>query len=369
MNKQNAKERVSSLALMFTVGCFLQCSVLLMGNISAIAKQDSWIVIAAAIILYLPIFWLYIKLAELFPGKSLIEINEKVFGRFLGGAVSILYIVHFLFLSTFNTRILDNFISGSLMPETPAAAILFLFLAVCAYAVRRGLETMTRYSAVFTVIVLFVMIMNMVLMGKDMKLENFMPVLSLRPIKYVQAVHSQISLSFSQLVVFFMLFPDLKKPKELKKSFFWGFLIGAGTILIVEARNIAVLGSFISLVTAPAFEAFRLINIANVFTRMELFYAFVLIMLLFFKVSILYFAFLRAVQQFLKIKSYKFLVFPAGAIILCLTLISFDSSIDTNSWEGTAGPFLSLFLEIILPALTLAIALLRGFRKEKEATV
>ncbi len=369
MNKENAKERISSMALMFAVGCFLQCSVLMMGNMSAIAKQDSWLVILAAILLFLPLFWIYIKLSDLFPGKSLIEINEKVFGKVLGGVVSVLYIIHFLFLSTFNTRILDNFISGALMPETPAAAILFLFLAVCAYAIRKGLETMTRYSAVFVVIVLLVMVANLILMGKDMKLENFMPVFSLRPIKYVQGIHSQITLSFSQLVVFFMVFPDLKKPKELKKSFFFGFLIGSLTILIVEARNIAVLGSFISLVTAPAFEAFRLINIANVFTRMELFYAFVLIMLLFFKVSILYFAFLRAVQQLLKIKSYKSLVLPAGAIILCLTLVSFDSSIDTNSWEGTAGPFYSLFLEVVLPMLTLVVALLRGFKKEKEAAV
>ena len=366
---KNTKEQISSFVFMFSIGCFIQSSAILMGFVSSITKQDSWIVTIIGFILTLPIIWLYISLSAKFPGKSLIEINDIVFGKIAGKIFSVLYIFFFFSLSFLNSNIAEGFVISSLMPETPKIIISVFFVFLCCYAVRKGVETMTRCSTLFIFIVCVVMITNAVVLINLLKLSNFQPLFDLPLIKYIQGTQIQIFLPFSEMIVFFMLFPDLKRPKDIKKPMFLGLIIGALTFFIIITRDIAILGPMIAYMSYPAYDTVRLIDFGDVLTRMEFFYVALLIMLLFFKVSILIYAVVKGLEQIFKLSSYKILVPVIGVLVIFFSLTVFDSESEATYWGSNVAAVYSTFFELVLPLTTLIVASLRGFKKPVGANI
>lgn len=365
---KNQKEQISSSMLLFSIACYIQSTALFIGFISSVTKQDTWIAIIIGLIIVLPIILIFTSLSGKFPGKSLIEINDIVYGKILGKIFSILYIFFFFTLAFLNTTISADFVTGTLIPETPKLAILILFISTCCYAVRKGPETMTRYSTLFSIIIILVVIINSLLLIKNMKFSNFEPSFSLPFMKYIQGAQTAAFLPFAETIVFFMLFPNLKNPTEIKKPLFGGLIIGAITILAVSLRDTAVLGPLVSYLINPAFEAVRLINLADILTRMEILYAIILLMLLFFKVSILIYAIVKGLEQIFNISSYKILVPIVGIIVVYFALIVFDSSMEHSFWGANIASIYSMLFNFILPLITLIVASIRGFRKNKKGT-
>jgi len=363
---KNSKEQISSYILTFTIACFIQCSTLLVGFVSDITSQDTWFCVIIAFIVSLPIIWIFTTLAEKFPGKNIIEINNIVLGNVFGKIFSLFYIFLFLQLTAVNTRIASTFVVGSIMPETPQLAIIIMFVFVCGYAARKGLETMTRYSVIFVIIVMIMLIFNSSLLIREMHFSNFLPFLTYPVKNYIQSTHIITILPFSDIFVFFMLFSNIKNPQKLKKSVFWGLIIGAITLLFITTRDIAVLGPMIDIFANPSFEAVRLINISNFLTRMEIFYAIIWLFLLFFKISILFYVTTKAIAQIFNLSSYKQLVPIVGVIISCYALFIFKSSMESSYDVANISPFFQTFIQIILPLITLIVASSRGFKKPKE---
>lgn len=358
----NSKEQISASGLMFSVGCFIQGSTLLVGFVTGVTMQDTWMCVLFGFIVALPIVFMLGVLGEKFPGKNLIDINEIVFGKVVGKIISSLYVFFFLSLTFLNTSVVTDFVNGAILTETPEIVILIMFVAVCGYAVYKGLETMTRYSVIILIIVVVTVLFNSALMVKDMKFENFQPMFTFPLIKYVQSTHEIVVLPFN-ILVFSMLFSSVKKPSQIKKSLFGGFFIGAIILMFFILRDTAIFGPLVNNVANPTFDAIRLINLANTLTRMEILYAIIMLLLLFFKISILFYATAKGLSQIFNLKTYKSIVLILGVIIIFLSYNSFDSSLQNTYFAVNIGPAYQTFFEVILPLLTLIVASIRGFRK------
>lgn len=361
------REQISTAQLMFSAGCFIQGSTLLTYGIHAFAKHEAWLGVIIGCLISLPILWTYTALAKKFPGKSLIEINDIVLGNILGKLFSVLYIFFFLTLAFLNTRDVGNFTGGYLLPVTPMPVVLILFIFVCSWAVRKGVKTMTRCGTLFVIISFAAILFNSLLLIKDMKFSNLLPLFT-QPLKnYFEAAHMVAMLPICEIMAFFMLFPDLQNANRSGKVLWGGFAIGAATLFIAVARDTAALGPLAQIVTSPTFSAIRLINVGSILTRMEIIYAVTLIMILFFKTSILFYAAVSGVGRLLKLNSYKFLVPTFGVIIVIFAIAVFDSVMEHSEWltSGTA-PIYATFFELVMPAITLVVAAVRGFWRKKE---
>ncbi|MCX7714330.1 MAG: endospore germination permease [Clostridia bacterium] len=361
------REQISSSLLLFSIGCFIQGSTPLTSFLSSTAKKDAWIVVITGFIVSLPIIWMYTALAAKFPGKSLIKINDIVFGKILGKVFSAFYVFFFFSLCFLNINQLNGFISSSLLPETPNLAICLLFVFMCGWAARSGAEGIMRCSFLFIFITYAISILNTLLLWKNMKLVNLKPSFTLPFIKYVQGTLTASALPFCEIIAFLMFMPSLKDLQNVKKSFFVGLCIGGLTLLIVEIRNISVLGPTIHVLSNPNFEAIKLINIGDIITRMETLYAIVLITLIFFKVSVLFYVTVKAIEEMLNLNSYQMLVPSIGALIICFTMIAFNSSVEHAYWGKGPASFYSLFFEAVLPTITFVAAMIR-FRKGREVS-
>lgn len=349
------KGRISASQLMFSVCYYMQGSILVTAFYAAITKQDSWIILITGALASLPFLGIYIYIIKQFPGKNFMQINDLILGPFLGKIFSIMYIFFFITIASFNLRDVGNFVAGSLMPETPMISILILFMFICAWAVYKGIEVIVRYSMFLTYLWIITIFFTVILSITNIDLKNFLPVLSLPFSAYVHGTHTSNVIAFNEVIVFMVFLPYVRDKKLIKKSFFWGFFWGLILLFIIVARDIAVLGKFSGVFSLPTYESLRLINVAEIFTRIEIIFAILRLIVMFFKICILYYAAVLCIAQICKLKTYKPIIFIIGAIIISYSILVFNSPLENAVWGKETAPFFSSFFELVLPAITFII--------------
>jgi spore germination protein KB len=138
-----------------------------------------------------------------------------------------------------------------------------------------------------------------------------------------------------------------------------GLTIAAVMLLLVVLRDTVVLGKFISILSMPSYYSARYINIGNVLTRVEIIYAIVLVALMFFKVSVVYYAGASGLRQLLETQSYGPYVYILGALICIYAAGSFPTNSEHVRWKMTTAATFSTFFILVLPLLTLLVSLIR----------
>ncbi|NBJ15500.1 MAG: GerAB/ArcD/ProY family transporter [Dehalobacter sp. 4CP] len=355
---------ISSSQLMFLVAGYVQGSVLVVSYSNAITKQYTWLVVLSGLVISIPVAMAYVALARKFPSKNLVQINNIVYGSYLGKLVSALYIWFFYSVSCLMLTYVGNIIKNYMMPETPKFAICILFACICAWAVRNGIEVLARTSVIFDMIVLSVILITFVLLLKDMEITNFLPFLGLSLKDFIQGTHIMVAIPFCQIVVFLMIIPYVNKGVEAKKSVVLGLIIGGVSILIDTVRNTAVLGVASAIMVSPSIESVRLIDLAEIITRLEMLVIIIFLITMFIKITVMYYATVFAIAQSFNLRSYKPLVLPIGSLIISFSMMIFDSSAENVEFGTRIGPIFTLPFELGLPLLTFLVAKIRKLPKK-----
>lgn len=248
---------ISSSQLMLTVLCFIQGANLAIAFIYNISKRDTWICIITGYIISFIIILFYIALAQKFSDKNLLEIFDCIYGPYLGKVFSAAYILFFFFIMVQNLYFFGNFWLNYLMPETPMVPILIMFVFVCAWAVRNGIEVIARCSFLFVIITAALVVAVTVLLIKDMKFANLLPVFETPFMDLLQGTHVIAAIPLCEVVVFLMIIPYTNNIKQVKRSVLLGLTLGSTQLLITVIRDITVLGPLAYIATSPPFGAVR----------------------------------------------------------------------------------------------------------------
>ncbi|MGX8700423.1 GerAB/ArcD/ProY family transporter [Caproiciproducens sp.] len=383
------KGSISPKDLTFSVFCFMQGTVLRSGFIISVTRQDSWAMAITGFLLALPILAVYIGLLQKFPGKNLIEIDDIVFGPVFGKILSALYLFFFVSLAALNTRDLGNFVAGYMMPETPIAAVVIIFLAGCAYTLHKGIENLMHLSVFFTIIAIGALAANSILLIKDVQPDFLRPFFQLKFPEFVQGTVSVAAVPMGEILAFTMITPMLGEGRKAGKPLLLGLALSAVSMALVVMRDIITLGPLVAIVSLPSFESMRYVSLAGILTRMESIYAVVLVILFLFKVSILLYAFVLGFTQLLSGKSRPQtnpdhggqarekeqprgqrsappLMLISVAFVFFYSLFVFESVMENMNWGATAAPFFSLTFEFLLPAVSLLVVCLKKTGKARE---
>lgn len=344
---------------MMMIISYMYGSVLFMSFMDVIAKRDAWLVIAVSFAAAIPFILTYIYLARRFPGKSLIQMNDIVYGPYLGKLISFLYAVFILVIFAMNISAIADYYAGNIMPETPKLIFMIVFTLVSAYAVKKGIEVIARISLFGVVYVVAYLIASVFLLLGNMDLSNFLPVFELPAKDYVQSMFIFTSIPLCNTVLFLMVFPSLNSVKKIGKYSLGGFAFAALTFFIVAIRNTAVLGPSAAIFTNASYEAARLINIGEILTRIELFIALAVTLTIFLKSCIMYYATVKSIGELCRVRKSSRLIIPAGIIAVALAMVLYNSSVDANEYFSKYHPFFTIPFEFIFPPLTLLIAKIR----------
>ncbi|OMI06734.1 hypothetical protein BTA30_01610 [Bacillus swezeyi] len=111
-----------------------------------------------------------------FPGLPLCEINEKLFGKWIGKTVSLLFVTMPLIDTADLLYSAGNVVKTEMMPETPITPLKILMAVILLLGVRVRFETISRAVEIFVVLFIALFIIFMVLITPEIDFNNIQPI-------------------------------------------------------------------------------------------------------------------------------------------------------------------------------------------------
>ncbi|TQR18490.1 GerAB/ArcD/ProY family transporter [Psychrobacillus soli] len=354
------------LVILFTIGTSI---LVIPSALAANAKQDAWIAAILGMGIGLLIVWLFTKIGLWFPNLTYIQVNETLFGKWIGNIFSFL----FIFMTFLYTAILlyysGSFLTIHVMPNTPMAATNILLAIILVMAVRLGLETVARSAEIFIVIFFILFFILVVFIAPEVEFKNIQPVLETDINKIFQSSLPLIVLSAMNAISLLMIFPAfINRPRSAKKYFLIGNIIGGLIITIITTLCILVLGSDMTAFQKfPGYELAKKINIGNFVTRIEAMMAALWIICLYFKMVIYFYAAVIGLAQMFQLKDYRPLTYPLGMIVVILSLVIFPNILEQSVYDATIDIYFALTVCLLLPLLMVVVYAIRKKQLKKNS--
>ncbi|MPM08342.1 hypothetical protein SDC9_54654 [bioreactor metagenome] len=357
---------ISNSQLLTLVFSFLQASVLTVNFTFSLTKQGTWLAVLAGFAASIPFLLVFTAISRSFPGKNLVEINDLVYGPLLGKLFSVFYLWFFFQLIIHYMYFFNSFWVTYIMPETPRAAFILMFTLVCAMAVWKGLEVIARCSFLFSITVVITSVVIAVLLIGNMKISNLLPTLSFSGGEFLHSTLVVVIIGFCDLVTFLMILPYTEDKRKIRKPVLLGAFFCVIQLLIVVFRGILVMGPRILNTNSVSFAVARMIDIADVLTRLDILVAIAQLVTVFSKVTIFYYVTVSSAAQILKLRSYNHLIVPIGALSAVIAANLYPSDME-QVYAGTyIWPFNAAVYELLLPVITLIVIAVKKLIKKSE---
>lgn len=288
------------------------------------AQKDAWLAILLGMCGGIVLFFIYYFLFRQYPDLPLTGYARKIFGKYVGWMIGLLYIVYFLYAAARNLRDFGDLLLSSTLPKTPLLAInILLVLAIC-YVLYLGVEVLGRTAEVFIVIIIFLGFTGnlLVFLSGNVDLHNLQPFLEngWKPIM-TTAFPLTTFFPFGEAIIFTMLLPYLNRP-ELVKKVWMSVLISSGLILSYTASlNIAVLSvGEVERSTFPLLSTIGKVNLFEFIQRLDALVVLTFLVTMFFKISIYFYGAVIGMVDIFKLKSHQQMLLPAGIILTVLSM-------------------------------------------------
>ncbi|ACT01723.1 GerAB/ArcD/ProY family transporter [Paenibacillus sp. JDR-2] len=332
-------------------------------GIAHIAREDAWIASLISLIINAGMVILYIALCRLYPGQTLFEILESVFGKWLGKGITLLYLFYFLVLSGTLLGNLGFFLTSEMMPETPIEAIEMLFLFAAVMSARLGVVVLARVSELLFPWVFFLYLILILSLTPQIQWEHIQPVLEEGMMPALKAGgHNSM---FQELVVLMMFYPLINTNKGSWKPYLTGSLAGNLALFLIVLLSILVLGiEQTENSTFPAFELAKDINVGNFFQRVEGILITIWILTFFIKISLLFHSTLSGLRTVFGMKDPSHLILPLAVIFIIIAWNTYINTVYVGEIIQKVWGKASSFYLIIVPVLLLGL----GFVRQKWKT-
>ena len=361
------KEIITSKQGIIIMTMFILGSTLVMGT-SSEAKQDVWLASFAAMLLAVPIIFVYARLLSIFPGKNLYLILEHLFGKVIGKLLALPFIWFSFHIGALVIRNFAEFIHIVSFPLTPQYIISFFIILLCIWAVKAGIEVIGRWTSIIFPIVVIAIIVVTLMLSPLYDFSNFKPVLynGFQPI--ISTAFSLVTFPFAETVIFTTVLNGLQNNKSTYKVYYWSLLIGGSTILLVAVRSLLVLGAEnTEILYFASFSSVRLIDLGKFIQRIEISVTVVFLFAGFVKASICLYAASCGLAKVFNLSSYRQVVSPVGLLMLLLSGIIYHSTIEMFEWAEKIYKYYAVPFEIILPLIILIFAEIKIRTGNKKA--
>ncbi|MDS1030868.1 endospore germination permease [Bacillota bacterium LX-D] len=347
------KARISSIQLFLLLFGFLFGSTVILHPTSS-AKNDAWLAILLGGVGGALLMGIYVAIALLNPSRTLVEILRDRFGKFVGNAVSILYIWYFIHIASLVFRNFGEFIASVTIPETPMIVVIGIFAAILVYAINSGVEVMGRLSELFVPVLPVVVLIIFLSLITTHDFTAFLPMLENGMGPVWNAAFGFITFPFGETVAFLMLFPHLNKKGNLKKIAALSALFLVVLSLLLFIMDITVLGS--NLMQRATFVP-HLISLLIPGLNVEPLVDINLLIGGGIKISVCIYAAAKALSQVLGISDYRKLTTAITTFCVVLSIWVYENVLEMFSWAEKVWPYYSIPFQMIIPLLLLFLSL------------
>ncbi|RDY70263.1 endospore germination permease [Halobacillus sp. SY10] len=183
-------------------------------ELHSVAKQDSWISLllgAVAIQVLLVGIWF---VAKNFPHDTLFTMNDKMFTKWVGRPLSILYIFYFIGVGTLIILLFSRMISIWVLPNTPLWVMALLMVTVCMYMVGGGLLVLGRLYTMLSFLLVFLLCL-IIFSTKETHIMYLFPMLETGWGKIFAGINKAI-FSFFGFIVSLVIFSKVEGTNKQK---------------------------------------------------------------------------------------------------------------------------------------------------------
>ncbi|MNC14791.1 Spore germination protein YndE [compost metagenome] len=361
--------RVSEIAVcisLFEVG---STTLFLMGGE---AKQDAWLAMLVGALAGLFVLLIHLGIHRQEPQLDLFLLLRRYMGKYLGTLLNLLFVGYFTYEASRNLRDFGEITVLTLLNRTPTWIIILITIIVVSNTVRYG------YKVLFLMcmILLPVMLIGYALISILIPFTGLfhwgfsLPVLEhgWKPILNA-AIPEIISFPFGQVVLFLVFYPHAHKGRNLNKAVIVTYILTALTLTFINQLIIFVLGPKIAVYsTLPLLETVQLIDLAEVFERMDALFT----MLLFLGMGVKMAAFFNgAVIGLEKITGvgYKKWVLPVAIIMSGLSFLSPNYTHHIIVGRSIVLIYFFPVFQIVIPLLLLIVILIRQRKRQTTSLI
>ncbi|KRW92245.1 hypothetical protein SD51_04115 [Alicyclobacillus tengchongensis] len=234
------------------------------------AGRDTWISLSVGCLVGLVVTYLSLKQVANQPKLSLAGQMKAAFGRWLGGAITSLYVAYFLFIVALTLKLVAGFMTV-IYPTTPSVTFIFAVLGIGAWACTKGIEVLTRTMQIILPFLVAMGIAASLLSMKDKDFTDFLPVLyhGWPPVLAGSMIFIAM---FAEMIVFRTFTPHVQSPAKLPR---YGILL-TGIIWVMfvmpSIGPIVLFGETIAKSLAfPTYTEIQYIQIQNIIERFDIF--------------------------------------------------------------------------------------------------
>jgi spore germination protein KB len=347
----------------FTLTVLFELGTALVVNLGMESDKDAWISILLGNLMGLIVFAGYAYLYKKFPNLPLTAYIRQLFGKYVGSVISIAYIVLFLNLAGRDLRDGGSMLVMATMHRTPLFIISMLMILSSAYVLHKGVEVLTRTSLVFAVLVILIGLFcsSMLMFSGSINLNRLLPVFEngINPV-FSSVLHQNYMFPFGEMICFTMLMPYLNNVKKGPWVIAAGMFVSGILLSLTMVLNISVLGTdIVKRSPLPLMPTISKISISDFIQRVDILIVMVLIIGVFFKLSVFFAAALIGISELFKIP-YRRMVYPVALIILFSSMLNARSFTEHIEEGGKLLYTVFPFFMVLIPLLLIIITAIRS---------
>ena len=320
------------------------------------SKQDGWIAAILGSLLGLVGIIALVKLSQLFPGLTLIEMLFQHFS-WPGKMIGILYLGYFYIMVILATRLFAEAYQR-IMVETPTWAFVTVILLLTSYIVYLGLETLARLNQIMLpVLVIFAIAVVFLTMGENKDYSNLLPILG-NGVSPVAKGSLSVMAWFGEFVIMGMILPYVQRPKKLVKTGIWAGVITLIFFLGPITGPIALFGPVeAAKMTFPTFSEVRYITAGAVINRFDTIAILFWTVGLMIRISLFFYGLSLGIAQALRLPTYQPLVIPLAWLIGVGSILFAKNYAEFNEFMFLSYIPINLIMGALLPLCLLVISI------------
>lgn len=332
-----------------------------------IARHDAWLAGLLGSIVGLLTLMMVVYFDRRFPGQTLPEYSEKLLGPLLARLVLLLYVLYFLHVATLVVRESIDFLKSGFYPAAGPLALGAPLLALTTYLAREGIEVIARTTLIVVPIQVAFSLAVIGAVASQLQPELVLPVLE-RGVAPVLRGALIPATWFGELIALAFFFSLVRGRRERVT----GALAAMGlVVLLLVGLGLSagmLFGDQVGRLTYPHSSVARFVTIGG-FLRIDPLTMSVWLFLTVIKVAVLQYLAVITLSRLLHIHDHRPLALPLAGLILPLSEGLFANKQDVDAWLVSGWPVYGFCMQVVLPALLLAVALVRfGWRGQERET-
>ncbi|WNR46095.1 GerAB/ArcD/ProY family transporter [Paenibacillus roseipurpureus] len=321
-------------------------------GLAAVAKQDAWLAVIIAIAISFLFIPLYVAISNQMKMKSVFLYFQALFGNVGGRTLLSLFIFMFPFLIFILTlRNLGDFVTTSIIPQTPAQVIYAIMLFTVVYALYLGIQPLVRSVEIFFPLAMFLMLILIVSVIPNYKVDQILPVLEHGWKPPIRASLLLAAFPFMESVLLLFFVPFVESGKILKKILIKSTMISGIFFFIITGSVLVVLSPELTEnLVFPSYFVIRTISFASFYERFEVLVAVIWFISMFCRLSLLMYISAKGLSESLSIKNYRSLLIPLSGIAFIMADVVWPNLTYLNEFI-TIWPSYAMVFGYVLPIL------------------